>query len=142
MSLVSGPELEDADLDRLRNDPFTYAEVGASRRQLPTGYHHVRRSIGIGADQPRFQEAARLVMTWEMHRRSGLSVRASSNTAVEDAVAVLRMGWRALSVSAPVRVVYIVDQPHRKGFAYGTLPGHPESGEEAFVLELRNDGQV
>jgi hypothetical protein len=43
---------------------------------------------------------------------------------------------------APCRVVYVIDEPRRRGFAYGTLPGHPESGEEAFVLEQRDDGTI
>jgi uncharacterized protein (UPF0548 family) len=34
-----------------------------------------------------------------------------------------------IGFKAPVRVVYVVDEPTRRGFAYGTLPGHPESGE-------------
>ncbi|MDQ1572363.1 MAG: hypothetical protein QOF79_3037 [Actinomycetota bacterium] len=46
------------------------------------------------------------------------------------------------SVGAPVRVVYVIDEPNRKGFAYGTLPGHPESGEEAWLLERSDDGSV
>ena len=29
-------------------------------------------------------------------------------------------------LKAPCRVVYVVDEPHVRGFAYGTLPGHPE----------------
>jgi uncharacterized protein (UPF0548 family) len=45
-------------------------------------------------------------------------------------------------VGAPVRVVYVIDAPERKGFAYGTLPGHPESGEEAWVLDRAGDGSV
>lgn len=45
-------------------------------------------------------------------------------------------------VSSPVRVVYVVDEPSRKGFAYGTLPGHPESGEEAWLLSRTEDGSV
>jgi uncharacterized protein (UPF0548 family) len=32
-----------------------------------------------------------------------------------------------------------VDEPGRRGFAYGTLPGRPETGEEAFVVEKTND---
>jgi uncharacterized protein (UPF0548 family) len=28
------------------------------------------------------------------------------------------------------------------GFAYGTLPGHPEQGEEAFVVSLDPEGSV
>ena len=37
-------------------------------------------------------------------------------------------------VRAPCRVVYVVDEPDRRGFAYGTLPGHAESGEELFLV--------
>jgi hypothetical protein len=47
-----------------------------------------------------------------------------------------------LRIGAPVRVVYVVDTPARKGFAYGTLPGHPESGEEAWMLDQSHDGSV
>lgn len=46
------------------------------------------------------------------------------------------------SVKSPARVVYVIDEPLRKGFAYGTLPGHPESGEEAFVVDQSEDGSV
>ena len=56
--------------------------------------------------------------------------------------AILLLGWKALSLRIPVRVVYVVDEPTRRGFAYGTLPGHPESGEEAFVVERRDDDSV
>jgi len=45
-------------------------------------------------------------------------------------------------VKAPARVVYVVDEPKRKGFAYGTLPGHPEDGEEAFIVSQRTDESV
>lgn len=54
--------------------------------------------------------------------------------------AALRIGLWPRDV--PVRVVYVVDEPARRGFAYGTLPGHPESGEEAFVVERRPDDSV
>lgn len=56
--------------------------------------------------------------------------------------ALLRIGWGWLSVSEPVRVVYLVDEPTRRGFAYGTLPGHPLKGEELFVVEHRDDDSV
>lgn len=45
-------------------------------------------------------------------------------------------------ISAPARVVYLIDEPNRKGFAYGTLPGHPEDGEEAFIVSQNADGSV
>jgi len=45
-------------------------------------------------------------------------------------------------VTAPARVVYLIDEPKRKGFAYGTLPGHPEDGEEAFIVSQHEDESV
>jgi uncharacterized protein (UPF0548 family) len=39
-------------------------------------------------------------------------------------------------------VVYVVDEPNRKGFGYGTLAGHPEDGEESFIVERTEDGSV
>ena len=47
-----------------------------------------------------------------------------------------------LRIGAPCRVVYVVDEPGRRGFAYGTLPGHPERGEEAFLIRQHDDGTV
>ena len=90
----------------------------------------------------RFEEASERLLGWSMHRRAGPQVRPSAESAVEGAVAVLRLGIGAVAVTAPVRVVYAVSESRRKGFAYGTLPGHPESGEEAFVVKLHDDQDV
>ncbi|MCU1406114.1 MAG: hypothetical protein JWQ43_2417 [Glaciihabitans sp.] len=46
------------------------------------------------------------------------------------------------TVGSPVRVVYVINEPNRKGFAYGTLEGHPESGEECWIVERTEDGSV
>lgn len=47
-----------------------------------------------------------------------------------------------LGIKFPVRVIYVIDEPNRRGFAYGTLPGHPEDGEESWIVEQRDDGSV
>ncbi|GAA3125089.1 uncharacterized protein (UPF0548 family) [Kribbella aluminosa] len=46
-------------------------------------------------------------------------------------------GWAFLS---PVASVWTVNEPDRIGFAYGTLQGHPESGEESFLVARAADG--
>jgi len=56
--------------------------------------------------------------------------------------AKLKIAVGPISVLAPVRVVYVIDEPNRIGFAYGTMVGHPESGEESFVVEKRDDDSV
>ncbi len=54
-------------------------------------------------------------------------------------IPVLGRFW---GVRSPVRVVYVIDEPQRKGFGYGTLPGHPQDGEESFIVSQRDDGSV
>ena len=44
-----------------------------------------------------------------------------------------------LTAVAPCRIVYVLDNADRFGFAYGTLAGHPERGEESFVVSRAGD---
>jgi len=45
-------------------------------------------------------------------------------------------------VIATCRIVAVIDEPDRYGFAYGTLSVHPERGEEAFMLTRDDRGLV
>ena len=56
--------------------------------------------------------------------------------------ATLRRKGRFRTRSIPVLVVYVIDEPNRIGFAYGTTGDTPESGEESFILEHRDDDTV
>jgi uncharacterized protein (UPF0548 family) len=119
------------DLDRLEELPLTYQEVGATAAgQLPAGYGHLAVSTQIGTGQERFEQAADAVMHWGMQRGAGLRVQASAEVVEVSAVVLVKMGF----LPAPCRVVYVIDEPDIRGFAYGTLPGHPESGEERFAV--------
>lgn len=55
---------------------------------------------------------------------------------------VVTLGTPWLASAAPCRIVGILDEPDRWGFAYGTLAGHPEQGEEAFVVSIGGDNAV
>jgi len=115
------------DLAALR---LTYSEVGATAGPLPAGYHHVRRSAVIGNGRPRFEDAAQKVMRWGMLRGAGVRVQPSTEVAAVGSEVLVGIG----PLQAPCRVVYVIDETDRRGFAYGTLPGHPESGEELFAV--------
>jgi uncharacterized protein (UPF0548 family) len=65
-----------------------------------------------------------------MLRGAGVRVDASSEVAAVDSEVLVGLG----PLHAPCRVVYVIDEADRRGFAYGTLPGHPESGEELFAV--------
>jgi uncharacterized protein (UPF0548 family) len=128
---------------RSRAASFTYPAVGATTSgALPVGYRHVRRHAVLGHGEAAFHDAAAALLGWQMHRRAGVRVHATAAVAAPETVVVLAVGVGPLQVLAPCRVVYRVDEPRRVGFAYGTLPGHPESGEEAFVIEHVQDDDV
>lgn len=122
--------------------PLTYPEVGVTRHTtLPSGYHHVHESRVIGRGPECFQAASTSLMSWQMHQKAGLRVTADA-LVEQDVEAVVLLGPGRLAIKAPVRVVYVVDEPTRRGFGYGTLPGHPECGEESFVLDIDEDQMV
>ncbi|WP_370329434.1 DUF1990 family protein [Mycolicibacterium hippocampi] len=117
-------------LSALSGKPLTYTEVGATAGPMPSGYHHLHKSSVIGHGRDRFDEAAARGMRWGMLRGAGLRVEATAAVAAVGAEVLVHLG----PVVAPCRVVYVVDEPDRRGFAYGTLPGHAESGEELFLV--------
>ncbi|NIL79065.1 DUF1990 family protein [Rhodococcoides kroppenstedtii] len=125
-----------ADPASYRAAPLTYPEVGgtASESMPSAGYHHVRESRPLGRGVELFDEAARRLLRWDMHRGAGLAVRATAVEAEPDAIVVLGLG----PIRIPCRVVDVIDDRtdarRERGFAYGTLPGHPERGEERFVV--------
>jgi uncharacterized protein (UPF0548 family) len=128
--------------DRLRRAELTYPEVGCSVGRLPAGYDHVRRSRRIGTGPECFHAAAAALFGWQLHARAGLRPVVSASAAGLGAVVMLRFGIGRLAVTAPCRVVAVIGEARRRGFAYGTLPGHPEQGEEAFLINHACDGAV
>jgi uncharacterized protein (UPF0548 family) len=111
---------------------LTYPEVGATLDpSLPAGYHHLdaRRRVTASLD-----DLGAFILGWGLHRGAGLSVPDAPVAA--DATYRLRLG----PVPVPVQVVRVLDEPDRRGFVYGTLPGHPEVGEEAFLAERDAEG--
>ena len=59
-----------------------------------------------------------------------------------DQVVLITIKIGPFDVMAPCRIVDVVDEASRYAFAYGTLPSHPECGEELFDVTLSDDGTV
>ncbi|HEU4543599.1 MAG TPA: DUF1990 domain-containing protein [Jiangellaceae bacterium] len=142
---------------------LTYAEVGAAARataipvvgdtvvrsselgvgeDLPPGYRHVRRNAVVGRGAEAFAAAGEALLSWEMHRRAGLRVAATAPRAEAGVDVVCWLGAGPFRVTIPCRVVAALASERSAGFAYGTLPGHPARGEEAFLVQWRDDDLV
>lgn len=121
---------------------LTYGEVGGTRGVMPADYRHLEQQRPLGTGEDVFRLLAERLMSWGIQRGAGLRVHAGSDRAATGVTVSIRLGVGPLAVSAPCRVVYTVEEPRRVGFAYGTLQGHPESGEELFLLEHEANDQV
>ncbi len=73
-----------------------------------------------------------------MHRGVGLRVNASTPGVEVGSTVAMSLGW----IRIPCRVVYVVAEPNQVGFAYGTLTGHPEQGEECFIVEFDDSDEA
>jgi len=120
---------------------LSYAEVGATRGTLPPGYVHDHESIDIGPfDRAGFDRATAALRSWQVQRGAGIAVFPGDDVADGATFALLYRLPVGGYLTAAGRVTYVIDEPGRRfGFAYGTLPGHPERGEEAFTVAAQDD---
>jgi uncharacterized protein (UPF0548 family) len=121
---------------------FTYEDVGATREDVascPPGYRRIHVRTRIGEGEGLFRRACEALLTWEMHRAAGFGMETGAERVEPDVDVTVSVGG---IIKAPCRVVWTLDERRRVGWAYGTLEGHPESGEEAFLLDRTGDGTV
>jgi uncharacterized protein (UPF0548 family) len=130
-------------LARERTSPLTYAEVGASfDAEPPAGYHHVRAGTELGTGDAVWTRACAGIRAWAAHRGAGITIAPADAPIEEGTTVAVITAVGPLRVLAACRIVRVVDEPDRFGFAYGTLPSHPEEGEEHFVCSRTADGAV
>lgn len=130
-------------LKRLEGREFSYSDVGSvAKGVVPEGFveDHNRRRIGTGRED--FEQAKRAIRAWRMFHLGWIEVcPAEAPIAVGSTVAILAhtMGVWTLN---PARIAALIDETgavDRFGFAYGSLAGHAESGEEQFSVEWHHD---
>ena len=126
-------------LVRCGSDELTYEPTGGSLDGvIPPGLrrrHWTTALSGVDA----FDRGCAAIRAWAVHRGAGLGVLTDGPLAFGTNVAIsapLPVGF----VEITCRIVAVVDEPDRFGFAYGTLSVHPEQGEESFVVVRTPDG--
>jgi uncharacterized protein (UPF0548 family) len=126
-------------LDDQRSLSFSYPEVGASRDGAPPGYpvNHYRGRLGAGLES--YMRAVEAIRRWKMYETGWTKLCWPDVPITEGTVVgVLGRHFGLWSLNA-CRIVYVIDEEasllKRYGFAFGTLPGHVERGEERFTVE-------
>ena len=105
------------------------------------GFRRFEKTVVLGEGDALWDRAAADVLLWRVKTRSGFEVHPAHIPTAVGARQTIVAGWGGVRILEPVEVLAVVEEPDRVGFAYRTLPGHPVSGEEAFVVR-RVDGRV
>jgi uncharacterized protein (UPF0548 family) len=113
--------------------PFSYPEVGATRGDIPSGYNIDQYSTVLGRGDAVFESAKAAIRGWVPFRLDWIRTFSQAEPARGVGIAVVArlvgLWWTNVS-----RVIYMIDEPDRFGFAYGTLGHHAEMGEERFLV--------
>lgn len=129
-------------LDRQSRLGLTYAAVGATAAVPPPGYDVDHTRIKLGEGDAVFQAAKDALRRWEQFRLGWVEAwPADTPIRAGEAVAVVARAVGLWWLNA-CRIVYVVDEGRRFGFAYGTLTDHAGTGEERFLIEQDADGGV
>jgi uncharacterized protein (UPF0548 family) len=125
-----------------RNLPLTYSEVGATNATPPSGYTVDHNRIQLGHGEATYKLAVDALRAWRQFDLGWVTI-VPRGVVVEvgATVAVKARAFGTWSLNA-CRVVYVIDEARRFGFAYGTLPDHVESGEERFLIEWLEDDSI
>jgi uncharacterized protein (UPF0548 family) len=111
-------------------------QCGPEELHVPKGYvrDHLRSEIGRGAAA--FETARQAFLDWREFDLGWVRV-ANPDAKIEPeqivAVEAHSLGLWSLNFS---RILYVIDEPNRFGFGYGTTPLHVERGEERFLIEF------
>ncbi|SMX98666.1 DUF1990 family protein [Brevibacterium antiquum] len=132
----------------------------------PAGYRDFESAFYVGHGRDTFDRCAEELLHWEVKIRSGFDIGVQAR---EDDTNALGVGMGICSQTGsgpgcprvragqeptifvrigpfrlpePARVIEVFESETRRGFTYGTKPGHPITGEESFILIHTPDGRV
>lgn len=130
-------------IERERTLPYSYAGVAHTRNEAPEpGFDNDYNTQVLGQGPAVWDAAREAIRQWKMFPGEWAYVVSSPlplapNAVVAMAARVLGIWWLNTC-----RIVYVLDTETQFGFAYGTLPGHVECGEELFMVEKSASGEV
>jgi uncharacterized protein (UPF0548 family) len=125
--------------------PWSYPEVAATlggRAALPSAvvqrYDVDLNAQVLGRGRALFEHASAALLRWRGFEIPWLELHGAATPVAQGVVVATLVHTLGVWTLNPCRVVYVIggpNDPDRVGFAYGTIAGHAERGEERFLVE-------
>ncbi|GAA1547911.1 MULTISPECIES: DUF1990 family protein [Brevibacterium] len=122
----------------------------------PAGYRDFESAFFVGHGRDTFDRCAEELLHWKVKVRSGFDIDVGTPGTVaeksgpdaetprvqagQEPTIFVRLG--PFRLPEPARVIEVFESETRSGFTYATLPGHPITGEESFILIHTPDDRV
>ena len=122
---------------------FTYPEVGATASNKKfKHYNNDYNYVMLGNGKEVWQKAKAALQNWQQFPLPWTKIYPDTTALKKGMVVAVLFRLFGIWWRNSAKIVYAFDEPDRFGFAYGTLPGHIEMGEEVFWVERDEAGLV
>jgi uncharacterized protein (UPF0548 family) len=126
--------------------PLCYPGVGQSNGgDAPPGFTLDHHRVQLGSGPAVFDAGCAALRRWQQFPLPWTEIHPSATPIEAGRTVALLVRAFGLWWLNSARIVYVIDETvpvRRFGFAYGTLPGHAERGEERFSVEHLGDDSV
>lgn len=130
-------------LQSQENQSFTYQPLRQTAQAIRVAhYDNDQLRVRIGHGDTDFNNAKIAIQRWQMFPRTWTRILPGTPPIQENTTVVMCARFLGIWWRNACRIIYIIDQPNRYGFAYGTLPAHMESGEELFLVFKDENDEV
>lgn len=137
---------DDSTLDQLLTvaaaSSLSYDHVRTSLPRADGSWPNRAEQVDLGVGVDVFLAAVEGLRSWVCHPGIGAAVYPHDAPIEVGSTLLVVLPAGPTTIVVPDRVVAVIDEPRRFGFAYGTLDGHQERGEESFVVEHLSDDRV
>lgn len=120
----------------VQDEPFSYeTQFVTQLDDTPGGFNRDLHRVCLGNGVAAFGRAKQAITEWTMFDHAMTTLYWPDRPLEEGTNVVVQFRVGPLWSLNPCRIVYTIDEAHEFGFAYGTLRGHIERGEELFRVE-------
>lgn len=123
--------------------PLSYSENCMTKETDKSfkGYKFDCHRIKLGKGQRVYKAAIKALQAWQQFNLGWVEIANNGAPIKPGTTAIIVVSMKLFWVMCACKIVYLLEDQHKFGFAYGTLEGHPESGEELFLVEFNPEDE-
>ncbi len=129
-------------LKNKKNESYNYQELNGTKSESVEGYDNDHNKILLGQGELVWNKAKAAISSWQQFPQPWTKIYNNTTPLEEGNIVTVLFKLFGIWWLNPAKIVYAFDEENRFGFAYGTLHGHVEKGEECFWIDRDESGDI